>query len=101
MVATDIDGGRPSGAEWHAELIRQMALDLGTTRPPIITRETAARLDDYRRFRHLIRNIYATNLDPARVGALVNNLSDLWERARLDLERLADFLDSVARSEDL
>jgi hypothetical protein len=41
-----------------------MSLDVPDVRPPVLQTETAARLDEYRKFRHRIRNIYATNLDP-------------------------------------
>jgi hypothetical protein len=95
MIATDVDGGRPGGSDWHVELLRQMTLDLGVVRPPVMRRETWIALDDYRRFRHLIRNIYATNLDPSRVGTLVTGLSRLWEGLQTELETFAAFLDAV------
>lgn len=96
LIATDVDDGRPGGADWHIELVRQMTLDLGAARPPVISRDTAHALDDYRRFRHLIRNIYATNIDPLRVGALVDGLPDLWSRVKRDLEIFAALLDAMS-----
>lgn len=50
------------------------------------------RLDEYRKFRHRIRNIYATNLDPERMKHLVLGLPTLWRHVRQDLDRFMDFL---------
>ncbi len=80
LIAVEIDGGALGGEAWHTELLRQMTLDLPETRPPVIQRDTAVQLDEYRKFRHRIRNIYATNLEPARMQPLVIGLPDLWSR---------------------
>jgi hypothetical protein len=100
LVAADVDGGKPGGSEWHIELLRQMTLDLTPTRPSVLSQETWMALDEYRRFRHLIRNIYATNLKPARIEELVQNLPSLWQRLRNELERFADFLDEMSRADE-
>lgn len=73
-----------------------MSLDLPDVRPPVIRSHTAARLDEYRKFRHRIRNIYATNLDPARMAALVIGLPILWPAIRQELAAFAAFLDDLA-----
>src|SRR3990172_1326244 len=74
LIAIELDGGTLGGEAWHTELLRQMTLDLADTRPPVIRKETAERLDEYRKFRHRIRNIYASSLDPARMQPLVTEL---------------------------
>ena len=84
------------GERWHSELLNQMTLDLPSVRPPVIAKAIAAQLDDYRRFRHLIRNIYATNLDPDRIEALVAALPSAWSRVRQDLLAFVRFLDQLA-----
>lgn len=95
LIAVEIDGGALGGEAWHAELLRQMTLDLPETRPPVIQKETAAQLDEYRKFRHRIRNIYATNLEPARMAPLVAGLPDLWSRIQQDLAAFLEFLDAL------
>jgi hypothetical protein len=35
LVATQLDEGRLAGADWHAELLRQMAIDLDEARPVV------------------------------------------------------------------
>ncbi len=96
LIAAEIDGGALGGEAWHAELLRQMTLDLPETRPPVIRKDTAAQLDEYRKFRHRIRNIYATSLDPARMQPLVSDLPDLWSSIQEDLAAFASFLDALA-----
>lgn len=99
LIATEIDGGPLGGEAWHSELLRQMALDVPETRPPIIQRSTALQLDEYRKFRHRIRNIYATSLDPVRVQPLVGGLPELWSILKHDLSDFVVFLNALARTE--
>jgi hypothetical protein len=60
-----IDDGR-----YHANLIRRMQLDVRGVRPALLSQETAQELDELRRFRHLFRHAYATDLNPAKVAEL-------------------------------
>lgn len=64
-IARTIDGGLPSGAEWHISLLRQMTVEMGSLRPAVIEVKTRQCLDEYRGFRHIVRNVYAFNLRPA------------------------------------
>ena len=57
-----MDQKRPSGEDWHRDLLRQMTQDLVDVRPAVISRETALIMDRFLRFRHLVQNIYVTNL---------------------------------------
>lgn len=95
LVAEELDGGTLGGESWHAELLRQMATDVPGIRPAVLQRTGADWLDEYRKFRHWARNIYATNLVPDRVEPLVTGLTEGWPRVRNDLVAFADFLDRV------
>ena len=100
FIAHQLDGGPPKGEAWHRELLRQMTMEVTGMRPLVISTETAERLDEYRRFRHVIRNVYAEHLDPERVGKLVKGLAELWERIKSELTQFAGFLESVNRADD-
>jgi len=100
LIAIELDGGTLGGEAWHTELLRQMTLDLPEVRPPVIPKETADRLDEYRKFRHRIRNIYATSLDPARMQSLVMELPALWTQIRQDLSAFSEFLTALAQADD-
>jgi hypothetical protein len=99
-IANDLDGGVPGGESWHTELLRQMALDLPGVRPAVLRRETANALDRYRGFSHLIRNIYATSLDPEPLGRLVANLPSVWEQVKEDLTHFQQFLQELAHADE-
>jgi hypothetical protein len=71
-IAEEMDGGPPRGEAWHRELLRQMTVEIAGVRPAVISAETAHGLDEYRRFRHVVRNVYAEHL--ARNGS-----ANWWE----------------------
>jgi len=99
-TANQLDGGLPKGEAWHRELLRQMTMDLPNVRPPVMSAKTAESLDEYRRFRHVVRNVYAEHLDPERVGDLVEKLSTVWEQLKKELLAFAEFLEGISRAED-
>ncbi len=63
-IARTVDGYLPSGREWHPELLMQMSVAMEGVRPAVIQRNTRLCLDDYRSFRHVVRNLYTFNLRP-------------------------------------
>jgi hypothetical protein len=95
-IARTIDGGLPSGAEWHTSLLRQMTVEIGKLRPAVIRMETRQSLDEYRGFRHIVRNVYAFNLHPARLNELALAVSDCLSSLTIDLLAFADFLEKTA-----
>lgn len=99
LIALELDGGALGGDAWHAELLRQMALDIPDVRPAVLQPDTAIQLDEYRKFRHRIRNIYATNLDPELMAHLVAGLSMLWPDIRTELVAFTRFLGELASSD--
>ena len=99
LIAIEIDGGALGSEAWHTELLRQMALDLPETRPPVIQHETAAKLDEYRKFRHRIRNIYAASLDPARIQPLVEGLAGLSDELHREMSMFLAFLAALSETD--
>lgn len=98
QIAVDMDGSVPSGADWHRGLLKQMTTDLPEVRPAVLTSETAMILDEFLRFRHVVRNIYTFHLDPERVELLVGRLPPVFATARGELLRFADVLDTLAHA---
>lgn len=62
----------PVDEKWHRNLLLQMTLDIPDVRPALITKETADKLDEYRAFRHVFRNVYGFNLSAERIVGLLN-----------------------------
>ncbi len=100
LIAGDIDGGKLGGGDWHTELLRQMTLDLGKVRPPVLRADTARQLDELRRFRHLVRNIYAANLAPGRIGPIVESLPALWADVHSQLEAFSGYLEEMSHADE-
>ncbi len=75
-IAREIDGALPSGEGWHRQLLEQMCLDLPEVRPPVISESTRTRLDEFRRFRHVVRSIYAYRLETSRVIELAGRVGE-------------------------
>ena len=82
----------PEGREWHRELLRQMQTALPSLRPQVLSAESAREVDEYLRFRHGVRSIYAFEFDPERIEPLVEQLRPCFERVPAELLAFADFL---------
>lgn len=94
-IARTVDQGLPSGANWHQDLLQQMAADLKGLRPAVLRRETRDCLDEYRAFRHLVRNIYAFNLKPDRLQSMASTVRQCFSYSKEDLEKFIQFLREV------
>lgn len=95
-IARQIDETVPSGTDWHRRLLRQMSSELPDLRPPVIQSETRQIIDEYRSFRHVVRNVYTFDLQPDRVVALTEKLTGSFTAFRTDIEAFCNFLISVS-----
>ena len=66
-IAKQIDGSVPTGQNWHRQLLEQMSVEIPELRPALISDDTRAIFDELRRFRHVVRSVYAYQLDGDRV----------------------------------
>ncbi len=94
-IARTVDDSVPSGPGWHADLLLQMVSGIANLRPAVIRVEAHACLDEYRGFRHVVRNVYTFNLRPARIKELSDGLPACWKAISEDLQKFIEFLDSV------
>ena len=95
LIAVDLDGAALGGEAWHSELLRQVALEMPSLRPAVISEGTRQSLDEYRRFRHRVRNIYAANLNVSQLEPLVSRLAGVWTTLKAELAGFADYLASL------
>ena len=79
-VAVTLDGGLPKGDNWHELLLRQVAEVGGEDRPPLWAGSLLLELDEYRKFRHLVRHTYNVELKPERVLALAQNVQPVFTK---------------------
>lgn len=91
-IAETIDGELPHGEDWHRLLLRQMQSEVPGIRPAVISVESGEFLDDLRKFRHVVRNVYTHHLDPVRLGQLVERSSKSFVQLHAELAAFATFL---------
>src|SRR3990172_13023745 len=66
-------------------------------RPSVISEDSQEALDEYRGFRHIVRNIYTYKFDPVKVQHLVERIPGVLEHVRSELLAFADFLEQQAK----
>jgi uncharacterized protein YutE (UPF0331/DUF86 family) len=94
---TDFTGEeKPSGPEWHMELLERMTLPIKRLRPDVISVETAKRLDTYRAFRHKVRHIYGFMIVPENIITLAEKIKEAYKGFKRDLRRFIAFAEEVA-----
>lgn len=100
LVAKHIDGHLPAGQNWHQVLLQAMGHEIVDIRPALIHIEQIDKLDEFRRFRHVVRNVYATNLIPERMSGLLEILPELWASLKAELLAFAGFLEQLAQADE-
>ena len=96
-VGRTMEGSVPDSADWHRDLLLQMSAEMSGVRPAVIGRDTRYCLDEYRAFRHVVRNVYAFNLRPSRLQELVSGLRPCFDSTARDLLGFATFLERLSR----
>lgn len=72
-----------------------MGVEIPSVRPAVLRRGTRDCLDEYRRFRHVVRNVYAFVFDRARLKELAQGLPDCFEALFHDLRLFQQFLNRL------
>lgn len=98
QIARYVDGNLPDTPTWHRDLLHQMGRDIPDTRPAVVSLSTVESLDEFRRFRHLVRNVYAIDLSPDKMKGLMGSLPELWSQLRAELLAFAEYLIALSRS---
>jgi len=97
MIADGVDQTKPTGASWHRELLQQLTAEIPGVRPAALSSDTRHKLERYRGFRHVVRNVYTFHLDAEQIELLINQLSSTMAQVSEELLRFANFLEQVAR----
>ncbi len=94
-VAETFENDIVDSSRWHALLLRRMTLDIEDVRPRLLSDEAYQCLDELRRFRHLFRSMYTSNLDVERLRLVVQKARTLEDLYRADVERFLTYLDEL------
>lgn len=93
QIAETIDDDLPQGEDWHKLLLAQMKSEIPGLRPAVISNEMWEVLDDLRKFRHVVRNVYTHHLDPVRLGKLVIRSTENFAQLHAEISAFARFLE--------
>lgn len=93
-ISRAFDGGLASGGDYHRELLRSMTLEIPEIRPSIISRELAEELDEYRRFRHMFRHSYGSELRWRKMEPLAKGIDSVTMNLT---EKLSGFIQFVGK----
>jgi hypothetical protein len=55
------------------------------------------KLDEYRGFRHVVRNVYTYHLSPEKIEPLVDTVQEVITNSEKELSALAEFLQTEIR----
>ncbi len=64
-------------------------------RPAVLGEGTRDRLEVYRGFRHVVRNLYTFNLIPSRIFDLAHGVRACYDAVAGDLHAFCGFLDAL------
>lgn len=92
MICIATEEGLPEGERWHSVLLKNMTKEIKGVRPSVISRETCEMIDDYRKFRHLARNIYTFNIVPEKVLVLAKSLNKAFKSFESDIKGFVRFM---------
>lgn len=95
LVANELNGGLPSGGDWHRRLLSRARLRY-RDRPAVISEGTAAALEPYLGFRHVARNAYGFELDHKRVDELAREQARVHAAFATDVEGFLKWLDELS-----
>lgn len=98
IIAGELNGGAPTGADGHLRLLERMAT-ARDRRIAVVDGDTARALQPYLGFRHVVRNIYGFELDATRLAQLAEGVPSAHERFRLDLRRFSAWRRETAGQE--
>jgi hypothetical protein len=98
-IAKEFDQQLPVGESWHRLLLDQMTHPIPKARPPILQADTANTLDEYRKFRHVVRNIYGLELNWPQMKPLLDNANATIDTFAADIQKFIAFLRMMSDSD--
>ena len=92
-IAVEMNGGLEETEQWHKTLLYRMTVPVEGVRPPVLSEELAAELDEYLAFRHVFRNIYGFELKGDRIIRLSERLPEVAGRLKDEIAAFRKLLE--------
>lgn len=85
---------RPTGEDWHETLILRLArpMEGSRERPAVLSRETAAALQETRRFRHIAAHGY-DRFDPGLAAPSIRAARHIADEMEAEIKRFREIVD--------
>lgn len=99
-IAKEIDNSVPKEENWHQALLEQMVVEIPSTRQAVLAIETYQGLDEFRRFRHVVRSNYAHQLDPNKVQEIARKLEGIGQDLIKDCQQFCTQMKSLDQDEE-
>jgi len=92
IIAEELNGGAPRGAEWHKRLLHTMTLDVKGVRPAVLSEELYEELLKFLGFRHVVRQAYGFQLDEKKLAELEKIFVKTWKKFSREIKQFCGFL---------
>ena len=86
MILKNYKEKLPNGYNWHIELLEKTSVQCGE-RNIIFNSELKCQLEEYRKFRHLVRHIYNYKLNWTMMEGIMNNINTIWGKIKENLNK--------------
>ena len=70
-------------------------IEIPNVRPVVISHDLKENLDEYRAFRHIVRNIYSHNFRIDKMKNLIENIDKVFNEVENSLQFFRKFLEST------
>ncbi len=94
QIVRVLNGGTPEGADWHRRLLDRLTQPT-ERRPALLSAATARSLGQLLGFRHVVRHLYADDLDPLQVRQRLDGALDLWPHLSAELSAFERWLEDL------
>ena len=89
MILKSYEEKLPSGNNWHMELLEKASIQNGD-RKIIINNKLKNQLEEYRKFRHIVRHTYNYKLNWTMMEGIMNNMNTIWSKAKENLNKFME-----------
>ena len=89
MIFKNYEEKLPSGNNWHIELLEK-ATNQNGDRKIIFDYEIKNQLEEYRKFRHIVRHTYNYKLNWAMMEGIMNNVNIIWSKIKESLNKFME-----------
>jgi hypothetical protein len=96
LIVRVFNGGTPEGSDWHRRLLDRLAR-ASESRPAVLSPAVRMGLVELLAFRHVVRHLYAYELEADRVRLLLQRAIALWPGIDADLERFQAWLNELGK----